>query len=227
MARGLSFLMAYTWSKSIDTSSSGFSSENISLQNPYDPNSSKSVSGFDIPHLFSTAVVYTLPFGHGKQWLSSGAASRIFGNWQMNGIVTLRNGETFTPQMNADIANIGAVNNANRARPNVVGDWRLGNPRPEAWFNKAAFAAPAQFTFGNAGRNILRSDSLENFDLSLFREDKISERMKLQFRAEFFNSFNHPTFGIPQAAFTNVQFGQVTGTASTARQIQMGLKLVF
>lgn len=227
LASGLSFLTSYTWSKSIDTASSGQFSENISLQNPYDPNSSRSVSGFDVPQLFSTAMVYGLPFGRGKHWLANGIASRIFGNWQLNGIVTLRSGQVFTPQMNLDIANIGAVNNPNRARPNVVGDWRLSNPRPEAWFNRAAFAAPPAFTYGTAGRNILRSDSLQNFDISLFREDKITERLKMQLRAESFNSFNHPTFGVPGSVVTAPQFGQVTGTASTARQIQLGLKLLF
>jgi len=227
MASGFSFLTAYTWSKSIDTSSSGFASENISLQNPYDPNSSKSVSGFDVPQMFSTAVIYSLPFGHGKARFTSGPAARVLGNWQVNGIVTLRSGETFTPQMNADIANIGAVNNATRARPDVVGEWRLANPTPVAWFNPAAFASPRQFTYGNAGRNILRSDSLHNFDISLFREDRIRESIKLQIRAEAFNAFNHPSFGIPNAVVTNRQFGQVTGTASTARQIQLGMKLVF
>lgn len=108
-----------------------------------------------------------------------------------------------------------------------MGDWHLDDPRPEAWFNKAAFAAPKPFTYGNAGRNILRSQSLKNFDLSLFREDKITERIKLQFRGELFNAFNHPTFAIPQSVTTNPQFGQVSGTASTARQIQLGLKLLF
>jgi hypothetical protein len=228
MAKGLSFLTAYTWSKSMDTASSGYgSSENISLQNPFDPNGSRSVSGFDIPHLFSTAVVYSLPFGQGKPWLSQGIGSHLFGNWQLNGIVTLRSGEAYTPQMNLDIANIGAAANVTRARPDLVGNPRLDNPRPEAWFNKAAFAQPRQFTFGSAGRNILRSDSLQNFDLSLFREDRLTERVKLQLRAELFNAFNHPTFGIPQNVFTSPQFGQASGTASTARQVQLGLKLIF
>jgi hypothetical protein len=228
MSAGLSFLTAYTWSKSIDTASSGYgSSENISLQNPYDPNGSRSVSGFDVPHVFSTAVVYELPFGRGRAWLASGPLSRITGNWQFNGIVTLRNGEVFTPQMNADIANIGAVNNASRVRPDLLGNPHLDNPRPEMWFNKDAFAAPRQFTFGSAGRNILRSDAMQNFDLSLFREDNIGERARLQFRAELFNAFNHPTFGVPQSVFTNRLFGQVATTASTARQIQLGLKLLF
>jgi hypothetical protein len=228
MARGLAFLTAYTWSKSIDTASSGYGSgENISLQTPFDPNASKSISGFDIPHLFSTAVVYELPFGRGKAWLHDGIAARVFGNWKLNGIITLRSGDPFTPQMNLDIANIGAVNNATRARPDVLRDPTLSNPTPQAWFDKTAFATPRQFTFGSAGRNILRSDSVQNFDASLFREDRITERLKLQFRAELFNAFNHPSFGVPQNVYTNPQFGQVSGTNSTARQIQLGLKILF
>jgi hypothetical protein len=228
MSGGLSFLTSYTWSKSIDTAISGYgSSESISLQNPYDPNESRSVSGFDVPHMLSVAAVYSLPFGRGKQWLNQGVGSRIFGNWQVNGILVLRSGQPYNPQMNLDIANIGAVNNATRARPDLVGDPKLDNPSPEAWFNKSAFASPRQFNFGSAGRNILRSDALQNVDLSLFRQDRITERFTLQFRVESFNLMNHPTFGIPQTVFTNVQFGRVAGTESTARQIQLGLKLLF
>jgi hypothetical protein len=228
MAKGFSFLSSYTWSKSMDTAISGYgSSESISLQNPYDPNGSRSVSGFDVPHMFSTAVIYALPFGSGRSMLNRGVASRIFGNWQVNGIITLRSGQPYNPQMNVDIANIGAVNNATRVRPDLTGNPRLNNPRPEAWFDRTAFAAPRPFTFGSAGRNILRSDAVQNLDLSLFREDRLGERFRLQVRIESFNLLNHPTFGIPQTVFTNPQFGRVSGTESTARQVQLGLKLLF
>ncbi len=219
--------MAYTWSKSIDVASSAQFRESMSLQNPYNPNESRSVSGFDVPHLFSTAVVYELPFGPGRQWANSGLASRLIGNWQMNGIFQARSGQPYTLFMNVDVANIGAINQAVRARPNLVGDPTVANPRPELWFNKAAFASPAQFTFGSAGRNLLRTDSLTNLDFSFFREDRIKEGIRLQFRVELFNSLNHPTFGTPVALFTSPQFGQVTSTVSTARQIQLGLKLIF
>ena len=129
--------------------------------------------------------------------------------------------------MDLDIANIGAINQWSRARPDLVGDPKLSNPTPERWFNTDEFASPAQFTFGTAGRNIVRTDASQNVDLSLFREDQITERLRLQFRAEFFNAFNHPSFGIPQLRFTNRRFGQVSSTVSTARQIQFGLKLIF
>lgn len=226
-ASGFSYLVAYTWSKSIDMASSAQFRENMSLQNPYNPRESRSVSGFDIPHIFSTALVYEFPFGPGRKWLNSGVGSKILGRWQSNAIVQARSGQPYTLFMNVDIANIGAINQAARARPNIVGNPVMDSPSTAAWFNKAAFASPAQFTIGNSGRNILRSDNLMNLDLSLFREDRIREGIRLQFRAELFNSMNHPTFGVPVSLFTSPQFGQVTSTASTARQIQLGLKLIF
>jgi len=226
-ARGFSYLFSYTWSKSIDVASSAQFRESMSLQDPYNPNESRSVSGFHVPHLFSTAAVYELPFGRGQRWVTDGIASKVLGNWQVNAIVQARSGQPYTLFMNVDVANIGAINQAVRARPNLVGNPNLSNPRPEAWFDRNAFASPAQFTFGSAGRNILNTDSLTNFDLSLFREDRIRESIRLQFRAELFNSFNHPTFGTPASLFTSPQFGRVTSTVSTARQIQLGLKLIF
>jgi hypothetical protein len=168
-----------------------------------------------------------VPFGPGRSFAQTGVASRILGTWQVNVIANLRSGQPFTPVTNQDIANIGALTAANRARPDLVGDMKLDHPTPAMWFNKAAFAAPAQYTYGTAGRNIGRSDSQQNFDISLFREDRIGERMKLQFRAEAFNAFNHPTFGTPQTTFTNRNFGVVSDTVGSARQIQLGLKLVF
>jgi hypothetical protein len=129
--------------------------------------------------------------------------------------------------MNVDIANVGGQTAEERARPDLLRSPHLSNPTIDRWFDTTAFAAPAQFTYGTAGRNILRSDALQNIDFSLFREDQISERFRLQLRAEAFNLFNHPTFGEPQATFTNRLFGQVSGTVSTARQVQLGIKLLF
>jgi hypothetical protein len=133
----------------------------------------------------------------------------------------------FTPVTNLDITNVGALDAASRVRPNLVGNPHLGNPSASKWFNKAAFAAPAQYTIGSAGRNILRAQSLKDLDLSLFREDRLTERIKLQFRAEFFNILNHPTFDVPQAAITSPVFAAVSGTAVSARQMQLGLKVLF
>jgi hypothetical protein len=202
LAGGLSYLFAYTWSKSMDVASSGqFGSEGQSLQNPYDPNGSRSVSGFDVPHLFTAGLLYDLPFGHQKRWLTSGIASRILGNWQMNAIVSLRSGQPFTPLMNLDIANIGAIDSTTQDRPDLVGNPSLANPGASAWFNTKAFAAPKSYTFGSAGRNLLRTQALSNLDFSVFREDAITEKLKLQFRVEAYNALNHPTLGTPGTNF--------------------------
>jgi hypothetical protein len=226
-ARGFSALVAYTWSKSIDLALSGWSRDDMSLPNAYDLNASRGVSGFDITHYFSSAIVYELPFGRGKKWIQSGLASTILGNWQVNTIVQLRSGQPYTPLMNVDIANVGGQTANERARPDLLRNPHLPNPTIDRWFDTSAFAAPAQFTYGTAGRNILRSDSLQNMDFSVFREDQISERFRLQIRAEAFNLMNHPTFGEPQSTFTNRLFGQVSGTDSTARQVQLGIRLHF
>jgi hypothetical protein len=81
--------------------------------------------------------------------------------------------------------------------------------------------------FGDGGRNILRPQSLKDLDLSLFREDTLTERIKVQFRAEFFNILNHPSFDVPQATITSPVFAAVSGTANSARQVQLGLKVLF
>jgi hypothetical protein len=224
LSAGLSFLAQYTWSKSIDIASSGwFAAENQSLQNPYNINADRSVSGYDIPQFFSTALVYALPFGHDQRWLNHGIASRVLGNWQVNSIVLLRSGQPFNPTMGIDVANIGSAT----TRPDLVGDPHAPNPSPDAWFLKTAYASPAAFHFGTSGRNQLRTQSLRNVDFSLFREDALGEHVKSQFRVESFNILNTPTFGIPQTTFTNPNFGRVSSTVSTARQIQLGLKLIF
>ncbi len=224
---GLSFLLSYTWSKSMDTGSSGQFEENVSIENAYNPNASRSVSGFDIPQLFTIASVYDLPFGHGKKMLDHGIAARVFGNWRLNGILTLRSGAPFTPVTNLDIANVGALDASSRDRPNLIGNPNLANPSASEWFNTSAFASPAPYTYGTAGRNILRTQGLKELDLSLFREDKLTERITLQFRAEAFNFLNHPTFDVPQTTTTSPVFGAVSSTTNSARQVQLGLKLLF
>jgi len=225
---GFSSLLAYTWSKSIDVATSGqFNTENLSLQNPYDPNESRSVSCFDIPQYFTIAAIYELPFGHGKRWVRDGIVSRIVGSWRINSIVQLRSGQPFTLFTNVDIANTGAIAGSSQDRPDLVGNPYIDRPSPTLWFNKSAYAVPKPYTFGTSGRNQLRSGSYRNVDFSLFREDAITERVRMQIRAEAFNVLNHPSFGIPQTLITSPSFGQVSGTVSTARQIQLGLKLTF
>jgi hypothetical protein len=227
LTNGLAFLLAYTWSKSIDLGASVQDSGGLSIEDPNNLHNSKSVSAFDIPQLFTAATLYHLPVGPGKRWLQQGIASRILGNWQINAIVTLRSGQVFTPTTGVDIANIGAVTSSSYDRPNLLFNPVLSNPTPYEWFNTKAFAAPAQYTYGSAGRDIIRDDNVRSFDLSLFRQQRVTERVRMEFRAESFNVLNHPSFGAPGLTFGSKTFGQVTSTSSTARQNQLSLRLVF
>jgi hypothetical protein len=186
----------------------------------------------DLTHVLTTSWVYELPIGKGKP-LSTGnrAADYIIGNWQVNGIATFRSGQPYEVGISGDIANTGNANccNGYYERLNLVGNPALSNPTPDLWFNRAAFAAPAQYTFGNLGRNALRSDGVVNFDLSVFRRFPLHESVNLEFRAEAFNAFNHPDFGIPTRNLSSPNFGRVLNLAAgtAPRQLQLGLKLLF
>jgi hypothetical protein len=183
-----------------------------------------------VPHVFSLNALYELPIGRGKA-LSTGnnTVDYIVGGWQINGITVLRSGQPYNLSVNGDTANTGSA--SGYLRPNVVGDWHVSSPTPDAWFNKNAFAAPPAYTFGNVGRYALRSDGLVNFDVSVFRKFPLGREgaRGLEFRAEAFNVFNHVTFAPPTANFSNVNFGRVLGIAggTAPRQLQLGLKIYF
>ena len=224
---GLSYLASYTWSKSIDISCSGwFGDEGCATQDPYNVDADRSVSGFDVPHMLSLSWLYELPFGKGKKFESgNGVVDNIIGGWQFNGIGRFASGAPFTVVISGDIANTG--NAGNYLRPNLVGDPVPSDRGPNNWLDQSAFAFPAPFTFGNLGRNTVRSDGLEALDLSLFRNFPLTESKRLEFRAEFFNALNTPVWGIPTRDLTSGNFGRVSSTVSTARQIQFGLKFLF
>jgi hypothetical protein len=186
-----------------------------------------------LTHVLTASAVAPLPFGKGKRFAnSSGLVNYLIGNWQLNGILTLTSGVPYYVYISSDIPNIGnfapAIAGNGNVRANLVGDPHLSSPSTQEWFNTAAFAPPAPFTFGNSGRNSLRADWFKNLDLSLFRDFPIGERRSLQFRAEAFNITNTPTWGIPVNDLNNhAQFGSITSTRSTERQLQLSLKLYF
>jgi hypothetical protein len=140
-------------------------------------------------------------------------------------ISTFHSGIPFNLRVPGDLANTG---NSSYLRPNYVGgDVNLSNPTPDKWFNTGAFAVPPPFTFGNAGRFILRSDGTSNFDLSIFRRFRITEGKNLEFRAEMFNALNSPIYSAPNGNISSSNFGRVLSTSNQARQVQMALKFIF
>jgi len=222
-SKGLTSLLAYTWLMDIGCWGM-YGMEGCSVQNPYDLDGEKSVSGFDITPLFSASAVYQLPFGAARKFASgSRAVNDVIGNWQLNAIVRLNSGIPHNINGDAAIPNTG---NATE-RAEQIGNPKLSNPTTAEWFNTAAFTEPAPFTFGSFGRNAIRSDWGRNVDLSLFRDFRFRESKVLQFRAEFFNAFNNVVWGAPDSSLGDPTFGQVLSMANTPRQIQFALKLIF
>ena len=229
---GLTYLISYTWSKSLDLGCTGwYGVEGCSTQNPYNLQADKGPSATDLPHIFSAAWVYALPFGKGGA-LSSGSSllNTVIGGWNLNGVLSLSSGTPFDVGSGKDIAETGNFNYGNGygyERANLVGSFYPSNKTPAQWINLASFQVPALGTFGDLGRNSLRSDWNKNLDLSLFRQFPITERFRIEFRFEAFNATNTPVWAVPVSSLEAPNFGAVTHTANVARQLQFGAKLYF
>jgi hypothetical protein len=223
-SNGLALTASYTWSKTMDPGSSGFFGvEGNSIQNPYNMKADHSVSSYDVPHNLVLSWVYDLPLGKSKALRTGNKmVDDVIGNWQINGLADIRSGQPVNVTIAGDIANTGN----NGERPNLIGDWHVDNPTPARWFAKEAFAAPAAFTFGNVGRNVLRADSVHRVDMSVFRNFRFKERYMVQLRVEGYNVFNVVTYNAPVAEFTNANFGRVT-SAQAPRSLQIGARLYF
>jgi len=251
---GLQTLASYTWSKSIDVSSGYFNVENgpgggSTLQNFYDPNTGRGVSGFDVTHFFSWATLYELPAGRGKRWLHSGPASWILGNWQANYIFQTRSGAPYNLQITGDLANLrgSAPGNApgNYLRPNLIADPFVAgpvsaNPDPNcqktisqggraadqihtstSWFNPCAFGIPSG-AFGNLGRNVFRGPHVTNMDLSMFKSFPIREEWNLQLRFEAFNVLNIQNWDTPSALTVNTNATSIAANAGRVTGLAQG-----
>jgi hypothetical protein len=225
-SQGISLLLAYTYSHSIDNGGGSGDGEG-GIQDPRIIAANRGTSEFDITHRLVTSVVYNLPFGHGRAFGSTlpFLLRAPISGWEATGIATFQSGPPFTIFTSNDISNTGGAN-----RPFSVGDPHLDNPTPTRWFNTAAYsiALPAgTFSYGNVGRNTLRADGTQNLDVGLFRNFALTERLGLQFRAEAFNVLNHANFGLPGGNISSSNFGQVSQTSTSSRQIQLGLKVIF
>ena len=225
-ARGLSFDVEYTLSKSVDDASdTGTTNAEYNLpQNAYDPALEKGPSSFDHRNRFTANAIYDLPFARGTHGLQHVVA----GGWRASGILMLQSGAPFTVNLSsaADVANIGLVGGNNVERPNLVSDPNAGPKTPQQWFNTSAFKLPAQYTFGSAERNDVLGPGLENLDLSLQKEWISGEHFTLQFRFDAFNVLNHANFNVPGRIFGAANFGVIT-SAQDPRELQFALKLAF
>ena len=219
-AKGYQMLVSFTHSKCLDEGSnqSGPLMVNFLKAN-------HAVCDYDSPENLTISSVYELPFGAGRQFLSNANrwVNGVLGGWEIAGVSTSRTGLPFTPVISADQANTGIGGQ----RPIVVGNPSLSNPTPNLWFNPAAFAIPAKYTYGNGGRNILRADGVEEIDLTLEKNFVITETRRLEFRLEAFNIANTPTFAAPGATIGSASAGVVTSTLNSNRVLQGALKFYF
>jgi hypothetical protein len=220
LSAGLSLLTHYTFSKSLDYSSQ----VNETTRSVYNPRLSYGRSLFDVNHRFIFSATYELPVGQGKAYLSSsGIASRVLGNWQVNTIVSIESGFPFPVTVSGDVCNCGASGQTAQQVGNALSGF--SQSRLE-WFNTAAFAVPVSGTFGTSGRNILSGPWQDTLDLSLFKIVPVRESIKLQIRGEFFNVLNRVNFGLPGATVNTPTYGVIT-SANAARVVQIALRLRF
>jgi hypothetical protein len=241
-SQGVSVISSYTWAKSIDTTSGirnqGF--DTLYPQNSYCLACERGLSAFDTRQRLVTSVLYDLPVGSGKLLnIANPVANGIIGGWELGGIVTLQSG------MPGNLG-IGGVDNASTAaggydRPNATGmSPYLDSPTPSRYFSLAAFTEAPPGQFGNVGRNAIIGPGIIGFDAEVHKQFRIREGHMLQFRFEAFNALNHANWNMPNlnvlagaaqagmpSTVAHQNFGVVTATNGSMRQIQLGLKYAF
>ncbi len=238
--KGYQFQLTYTWSKTIDDTPPilrDFENAPPILFDYQNPHLDKSLSGFHVGRKFSANFTWELPVGDNAFWLAKG--------WQVNGILTLADGNPFTIINLFDRARTAAIGPFRHDRPNLV-PGANNNPitgNPANWFDATNFELQTPGFLGDVGRNTADGPGLANFDLSFFKTTALSEEVDFQFRFEIFNLFNRANFGTPQGgaraafapAFTLTGFdailnpaaGRLTNTVTTSRQIQFAIKFLF
>jgi hypothetical protein len=223
---GLTFLTNYTWSKSL-TDAPDFRSAMMQAaipQNSSDLAAEKGLNGMDVPHRFVASVVYNVPGWGGLSFLH-----RLTSGWSIGSIFTAQAGMPFTIQVFGDTANAGTLLGQNPIRGNVTGQplYTPGTHTTSEWFNKAAFAAPAPYTFGNVGVNTMFGPSFINFDQSLQRKFSLGERYAFVLRVDAFNALNHSNWGYPNNFVNTPQFGSITMAEGTGREFQVSGRINF
>jgi hypothetical protein len=219
---GLSFLVGYTYGHSID--------DVQTADNVYNDLTARGPSTFDVRHRLVMSPVYELPFGPGKPWLSQGVLGQIVGGWQLSGLFQWQTGTPLTATLSGNFSNTGGTSD----RPNLTCNPNANAPHsPQEWFNTTCFQIPiasgqsgALYQFGNEGPGVIVSPGFVNLDVALVRTFRIKESIRLQIRAEMFNTLNHPNFGFPALTANASSFGTITA-AQDPRESQLAMKLIF
>jgi Carboxypeptidase regulatory-like domain len=236
-SNGLSFLASYTWGHTLDNASDanlGSQHAGDTFREPQHLNWEYGNSDFDIRNRFVFSGIYDLPFGRGKAFgtTQNPVVNTLLGGWQTSVIWSVQSGYWYTPQTGNDTCNCND-GNAESLRPDAVSGQNpnSGPKMPGEWFNASAFNVnPPNGRSGNAGRNTILGPGFNNLDFGLHKDFRVNESKRFEFRAEFFDLFNHPNWDLTKnnlhydnaaLVFNHIQ------ASLTTREIQLALKFVF
>ena len=223
---GLSFNAGYTWSRSIDMGGGGNSASAESrnnVQNPRDVRAEYGLSSFNFSHRMTFSGVYDMPFGKSRRFLTNanGLVNAVAGGWQATTIFQTQTGPPGTLTMSTTTSNTGTTQYPDRV---CDGNLPASQRTVQHWFDTSCFKAPALYTFGNAGRNIMIAPGYWSWDFGAHKDFRLTEQFGLTFRAEFFNFLNKANFGYPSTSIGSLSAGTIT-SVGPARQIQFALRL--
>jgi len=230
LANRLTFQWSYAFSKLLTDSdtyyaNSGFAEDNANRH------LEKSIGAFDQTHVVKLSTVYELPLGKGKRWLTQGIANQALGGWRLTGIQFYASGYPLAITRNAPLP---ILNGTNRPYITTYEGWQATytggfDPNKELYLNPSAFPAQPNFLLGNATRYNPKLRGFPNFNenVSLGKSFSITERVRLDFRAEAFNLFNRTVFSNPVTNLNSNTFGVVSGQSNSPRQMQFALKLYW
>jgi hypothetical protein len=234
MSHGIQADAHYTWSRTRDiathSNGGGATMDNYDIWRDYGP------ANWDVPHRFVASYIYDVPFLKDS---SQPILKHVVAGWQVSGVTTVQSGTPVNITLSTDHANIG-ISGLQRpdlrgavpgldCQPNTAGATEVARRQLISCYDASAFALPAQFTFGNASRNILRGPKFSTTDLSFMKNVQVGADRRLQVRIEIFNIFNQVNYNNPNASFGSAAFGTITSmaTGATMRQVQLGGKLLF
>jgi outer membrane receptor protein involved in Fe transport len=218
LSGGLAFQLEYQFTRALG--------EQVYGQPPLDNRNTRLDRGnldFIRRHVLTANYIYELPFGNGKRWGSSmsGIADALFGGWRLAGIMNISSGQPYSVTFTSQVLGWPS------GRADIVGDPEPANQTIDQWFNPAAFAEPAEFTFGNSARNMLFGPGFFSWDAGLFKTAQLTDTLRMEVRAEFFNLLNRANFDLPASNISEPdEVGRIT-SAADGRNIQFGVKLIF
>src|SRR5216683_631701 len=225
--QGLYLLSNFTWAKSLDVGTFGPGDGN---GNQFCYSCNYGPSGTVRPWSWTSAASWELPFGHGRAYANglSRGGDAVVGGWALSGIFNFEGGQYFTPY---NLSSPGILNSPIYDRPDLIGDPHVSHPNRNEWYNPAAYGEPAQFTFGNAGRNSLLGPGYGEVDLSLTKAFAITETTHIDLKWDVFNALNRVNLTTPTcsgAAFVDyVNAGQICSIVNFRRRMQLGVHLTF